>query len=159
VLAVPALSPRSIEAKLLRDVRSLPRRGVRLTVAHSTPRDVALPGFVRSLFERDGPKRYARVSRSARVRSVSDGTLALRTLYPLLADRGPRRPFRHERGWLRTDPPAVAALVEESPRTWAATSSFGRTVARHPPRTAPAVRCSTVRRLPPFAARLARDLP
>jgi hypothetical protein len=121
LLAVPALSPQALDAELLVDLRSLLGRGVQLTVLHSTADDPPLPHFVRSLFERDGANELRPRAPLRASTLVRDSNLALRTLYPLLADRGLRRPFRDERGWLVTDPEQVPALAEEVLREVSAT--------------------------------------
>ncbi len=113
LVAVPSLSPQSMDAELLGDLRALLGRGAEITIVHSTPAEPPMPGFVRSLFERDGAKELRPRSPLRASTLVRDRNLALRTRYPLLADHGLRRPVRDERGWLVSDPLQVAALGEE----------------------------------------------
>jgi hypothetical protein len=113
LIAVPSLSPQSMDAELLGDLRALLGRGVEITILHSTAAQPPLPGFVRSLFERDGAKELRLRSPLRASTLVRDSNLAIRTLYPLLSDQGLLRPVRDERGWLVTDPQQVSALGEE----------------------------------------------
>ena len=113
LIAVPTLSPMSLDADLLRELRRAMARDVDLVIAHSTPADPPMPGFVRSLFDRDGaqevePREPVRVCTLVR-----DNTLAMCTLYPLLHDAGRERPLRDERGWLVTDRDQVALIANE----------------------------------------------
>jgi hypothetical protein len=113
LLAVPTLTAMSLDADLLGDLRRMMAREAELVVVHSTPPEPPLPGFVRSLFERDGA-REIRPREAVRVSTlVRDSTLALCTLYPLLHDAGRQRPVRDERGWLVTDHEQVVLIADQ----------------------------------------------
>ena len=56
-----------------------------------------------------------RVSRPPAATVVRDETLALRTLFPVLAHRGCTRAFRDERGWLISVAEQVRALTAALP--------------------------------------------
>jgi hypothetical protein len=113
LLAVPAISPAALDGDALADLRAMLSRGVDLTLVHATSSDVELPGALSALLERDGA-REMRIRSMTTATLVRDENLALRTLYPLLADRGRERPVRDERGWLVTDAGQVAALADEA---------------------------------------------
>jgi hypothetical protein len=112
LIGVPAISPTALDGDTLADLRAMLGRGVKFTLVHATAPDVDLPGSLSALLERDGAQEL-RIRSMTTATLVRDGNLALRTLYPLLADRGRERPVRDERGWLVTDPGQVAALADE----------------------------------------------
>lgn len=113
LLAVPVISPTALDGDALADLRAMLSRGVDLTLVHATSPDVELPGALVALLERDGAHEM-RIRSMTTATLVRDENLALRTLYPLLADRGRERPVRDERGWLVTDAGQVAALANEA---------------------------------------------
>jgi hypothetical protein len=70
---------------------------------------------LRSLAADHAGMELMRVSRPPAATVVRDETVALRTLFPVLAHRGRSRPFSDERGWLINDTEQVRKLVAEMP--------------------------------------------
>jgi hypothetical protein len=107
------LTERSLDRELLEPIRKLLARGGEVRIFHAYEQDE--PKILRSLTNDYAGMKLLRVTRPPITTVVRDETLALRTLFPVLAHRGRSRSFRDERGWLISDAEQVRALIAELP--------------------------------------------
>lgn len=113
VICTSEMTERSLERDLMEPIRKLLSRGGKVRILHACEQDV--PKVLRTLAADHTGMELLRVSRPPAATVVRDETLALRTLFPVLAHRGCTRPFRDERGWLINDAEQVRALAAELP--------------------------------------------
>jgi hypothetical protein len=97
-IATPTIAPTVLSRELLDALRKLLKVGGEVTIIHADDADA--PKALRTLAGDYPTMTLARIGTLAVSTVTRDGTLGLRTLYPVLADRGYERPLRDERGWL-----------------------------------------------------------
>jgi hypothetical protein len=112
-IATPSITTASLSRELQDAVRGLLKRGGKATVIH--PGDVEPPKALRALADDYRQMNLIPTNTLAVSTVIRDDSLALRTLYPVLADRGSERPLRDERGWLVKGNEHVAHIRAELP--------------------------------------------
>jgi hypothetical protein len=113
IICTPDVTERSLERDLMEPIRKLLSRGGEVRILHACEQDA--PKMLRTLAADHAGMELLRVSRPPVGTVVRDETLALRTLFPVLAHRDCIRAFRDERGWLISDSEQVRALTAELP--------------------------------------------
>ena len=111
VIATPVIAATVVDQDLVADLERCLSRGVAISIAHDS--DAIPPQTLLRLSEAHGGLHISRTQGLGRAILVRDDTLALVTLFPLLADRGIERKFRDERGWLVQRPENVRFILNE----------------------------------------------
>jgi hypothetical protein len=112
-IATPTIAPAVLSREILEALRRLLKAGGEVAILHADDADA--PKALRTLAEDYPTMTLAHISTLAGSTVTRDGTLGLRTLYPVLADRGHERPLRDERGWLVKGEQRVRLLDAELP--------------------------------------------
>jgi hypothetical protein len=112
-IATPTITPAALSHELLDALRKLLKAGGEATIIYANG---AEPPKAFTVLAGDYEKfKLVRTGTLAVSTVIRDGTLGLRTRYPVLADRGSERPLRDERGWLVKGEQHVAQLTAELP--------------------------------------------
>ncbi len=112
-IVTPTIAQAALTRELLDALRNLLK--AKGEVAITFAGDDEPPKVLRTLADDYANMTLARTNALAASTVIRDGTLGLRTLYPVLADRGHERPLRDERGWLVKGEQHVAQLAAELP--------------------------------------------
>jgi hypothetical protein len=112
-IATPTIARAAVTRELLDALGNLLKAGGEVTIISAE--DAEPPKALSTLANDYETMTLARTSTLAVSTVIRDGTLALRTLYPVLADRGYERPIRDERGWLVKGEQHVSQLDAELP--------------------------------------------
>jgi hypothetical protein len=112
-IATPTIAPAVLTRELLDALRNLLKAKGEVTIIFAD--DAQPPKVLRTLADDYATMTLTRTNALAVSTVIRDGTLGLRTLYPVLADRGEERPLRDERGWLVKGEQHVSQLAAELP--------------------------------------------
>jgi hypothetical protein len=129
-IATPTIAPAALSRELLDALRRLLKAGGEVTIIHADDADA--PKALHTLAEDYPTMTVARIGTLAVSTVTRDGALGLRTLYPVLADRGYERPLRDERGWLVKGEQHVSQLADLPAATDAPKPRTRRRRARRP---------------------------
>jgi hypothetical protein len=112
-IATPTIAPAVLTRELLDALCKLLKAKGEVTIIYAD--DAQPPRALRALTDDYATMTLTRTNALAVSTVIRDGTLGLRTLYPVLADRGQERLLRDERGWLVKGERHVAQLMAELP--------------------------------------------